>query len=65
MGDINRKPTAQSVHHVHTHVCPSCARPYSCNCADHVEKVPLVCRDCEMGQYDPAIHGGHGEKSEA
>ena len=48
MSDINRKPSDLSIHRVHTHVCPECNRPYSCNCQANSEKEKLVCRDCEM-----------------
>lgn len=65
MSDIKRQPDAQSVHHVHTHICDNCQRVYSCNCAAQPDKTHLVCRDCEMGTYDPVIHGGHGKKAEA
>lgn len=49
MADINRRPTPASVHHVHTHNCPECGRPYSCNCAANSDKDKLVCLDCERG----------------
>lgn len=65
MGDINRKPSEAHFHRVHTHVCPACQRPYTCNCAAQYDKQGLVCRDCETGTYDPMIHGGRGEKREA
>ena len=65
MSDINRKPDSQSVHHVHLHNCPNCRRNYSCNCAKQPEDFEVVCIDCEHGVYDPVIHGGRGQKSEA
>ena len=48
MGDVKRKPSEASVHNVHTHVCPKCNRPYSCNCAAQPDKESLICRDCEQ-----------------
>jgi hypothetical protein len=48
MPDVNRKPNEQSIHHVHTHVCPVCNRPYNCNCHAQPETEEVVCRDCEM-----------------
>lgn len=65
MGDIKRGADTQSVHHVHLHHCPNCQRGYSCNCHAQPEKDSVVCRDCETGTYDPVIHGGKGQKSEA
>lgn len=65
MADIKRRPSDASVHHVHLHTCPSCKRPYSCNCAAQPDRESLTCIDCERGTYDPQIHGGRGEKSEA
>jgi hypothetical protein len=51
MADIDRKPSANSVHNVHTHHCPECRRAYSCNCQQNYTKDKLVCRDCETGNY--------------
>lgn len=65
MADINRRPDAESALNVHKHVCPNCQRPYDCNCHTQPDKKILVCTDCETGRYDPAIHGGQGQKSEA
>jgi len=65
MADIKRSPNQQSIHHVHLHFCPNCQRNYSCNCAAQPDEAKLVCIDCERGNYDPAIHGGHGTKREA
>lgn len=63
--DIKRRPSESSVHVVHSHTCPNCKRPYSCNCGAQPDRESLVCRDCETGTYDPAIHGGRGERSQA
>jgi hypothetical protein len=65
MGDINRRPSDQSVHNVHIHTCPSCHRNYSCNCSRQTDKTALTCIDCETATYDPMIHGGTGTRSEA
>ena len=65
MSDINRRPNASSEHALHGHVCPNCHRNYSCNCHSNKPGSGLVCTDCETGRYDPMVHGGTGEKSEA
>jgi hypothetical protein len=65
MPDIKREGNQNSVHHVHTHNCPNCQRSYSCRCYAQPDKTSLVCVDCERGTYDPQIHGGKGQRSEA
>ena len=65
MPDINRAHNPNRYEEMHTHVCPNCARPYTCLCVAQPEQHELVCKDCETATYDPAIHGGHGEKEEA
>lgn len=65
MSDIKRGASESSVHHVHVHTCPSCHRNYTCNCAAQPDKTSLTCIDCERGTYNPMIHGGTGQKSEA
>lgn len=65
MSDIRRSPDRASVHNVHTHNCPNCRRNYSCNCSLQPGERSLVCIDCEHGVYNPAIHGGSGQKEEA
>lgn len=65
MSDIKRKPSESSFHNVHMHTCPNCKRGYSCNCAAQPENKLLTCIDCEHGNYDPTVHGGQGERSEA
>lgn len=50
MSTINRKPSETTMHHVHTHVCPNCGRPYSCNCAAQLDTKDVVCIDCEAGR---------------
>jgi hypothetical protein len=65
VADINRRPSASSLHDLHLHNCPNCGRPYSCNCHANKPGSSMVCTDCEMARYDPMIHGGTGERSEA
>lgn len=65
MGDIKRSPNQASVHNVHGHVCPNCSRSYDCNCHTQPDKRQLVCTDCERARYNPRVHGGTGERSEA
>lgn len=65
MPDIDRRPDSQSIHRVHLHNCPNCHRDWSCACAKQEDRNTLVCRDCEMGVYNPRIHGGTGDRSEA
>jgi hypothetical protein len=65
VGDINRDRDPNRYTEPHVHVCPNCDREHMCNCQAQPDKVSLVCRDCETATYDPTVHGGHGEKSEA
>lgn len=65
MGDIKRDKTPNKYVEVHTHYCPNCKRPFTCACEAQPDKQSLVCIDCEHGTYNPVIHGGFGERSEA
>ena len=48
MSDINRRPKNEhDALMTHTHVCPECKRPYTCNCSAQPGHESLVCIDCE------------------
>jgi hypothetical protein len=63
--DINRAHDPKRFTEPHLHHCENCGREYTCACVVQPDQRELVCRDCETATYDPAVHGGTGEKSEA
>lgn len=65
MPDIDRSHDPYHFHEMHIHFCENCKREWSCLCMKQPDKRNLVCRDCETATYDPALHGGRGEKREA
>jgi transcription elongation factor Elf1 len=65
MPDIKRERDPNRYTEPHLHTCPNCKRSHMCNCQAQPNQAELVCRDCETATYDPAVHGGTGEKPEA
>ena len=65
MSDIERSADPTKYVEPHLHNCPNCKRDYSCACVKQPDKHALVCRDCETATYEPAIHGGKGNKKQA
>lgn len=65
MSDIDRSAKVGVYVEPHLHRCENCKREWTCACQKQPDRYMLVCRDCETGTYNPAIHGGQGEKAEA